>query len=247
VGSAIGGEQVEGRRAVVELLRAGTRRVRRIWIARDLAADDLVEEILDRARRAGIGVESVTRDALQARAQTDAPQGVVAKADALIPAELDDLLEADRVFLVALDGVTDPRNLGAVMRAAESAGATGVLLPRHRSARVTPVVAKAAAGAVEYLPIAPVSGVPAALERAARKGCWSVGLDERATTSLFDCPVADQRVIVVLGAEGRGLGRLTRERCDLLVHIPMRGSLASLNVAAAATLACHELARRRGD
>ncbi len=103
---------------------------------------------------------------------------VVAMAPALRPADLDALLAVDRAFLVAVDGVTDPRNLGAIMRSAETAGATGIILPRHRSASVTPVVAKAAAGAIEYLPIALVGGIPSALERAARAGCWSVGLDE---------------------------------------------------------------------
>jgi 23S rRNA (guanosine2251-2'-O)-methyltransferase len=108
-----------------------------------------------------------------------------------------------------------------------------------------PVVTKAAAGAIEYLPIAPVGGIPSALERAAKAGVWTVGLDERGDRTLADLDLADQRIVVVLGAEGRGLARLTRDRCDMLVQIPMYGHVASLNVAAAATLACHEVARRR--
>jgi 23S rRNA (guanosine2251-2'-O)-methyltransferase len=131
------------------------------------------------------------------------------------------------------------------MRSAETAGASGVVLPRHRSARVTPVVAKAAAGAIEYLPIALVSGIPAALDRAARAGCWTVGLDERGDRNLYDLDLADQPIVLVLGAEGRGLARLTRDRCEMLVRIPLHGSVTSLNVAAAATLACHEVGRRR--
>jgi 23S rRNA (guanosine2251-2'-O)-methyltransferase len=106
-------------------------------------------------------------------------------------------------------------------------------------------VTKTAAGAIEYLPIAVVGGIPTALERAARAGCWSVGLDEAGGHSLFDLDLADQRIVLVLGSEGRGLARLTRERCDVLVRIPVHGRVASLNVAAAATLACHEVARRR--
>jgi 23S rRNA (guanosine2251-2'-O)-methyltransferase len=166
-------------------------------------------------------------------------------ASALRPADLDDLLTHDKAFLVALDGVTDPRNLGAVMRSAETAGATGLVIPRHRSAHVTPAVTKTAAGAIEYLPIAVVGGIPAALERVARAACWSIGLDEAGDRSLFELDLADQPIVLVLGAEGRGLARLTRERCDVLVRIPMHGRVASLNVAAAATLACHEVARRR--
>ena len=160
-------------------------------------------------------------------------------------ADLDDLLAADDAFLVALDGVTDPRNLGAILRSAETAGATGVLLPRHRSAHITPVAAKAAAGAIEYLPMALVGGIPNALERAQRAGVWCVGLDERGERDLTELDLADQRIVIVLGAEGKGLARLTRDRCDMLVRIPMKGHVASLNVAAAATLACHEVARRR--
>jgi 23S rRNA (guanosine2251-2'-O)-methyltransferase len=120
-----------------------------------------------------------------------------------------------------------------------------VVLPRHRSARVTPAVTKAAAGAIEYLPIASVAGIPAMLDRASRKGVWSVGLDEDGSQSLFDLNLTDQPIVLVLGAEGRGLARLTRDRCDVLAHIPMRGRVASLNVAAAAALACHEVARHR--
>ena len=163
----------------------------------------------------------------------------------LRPVDVDELLRAADAFVIALDGVTDPRNLGAVLRCAETAGATGVVLPRHRSARMTPAVTKAAAGAIEYLPIASVAGIPAMLDRASRKGVWSVGLDEGGSQSLFDLNLTDQPIVLVLGAEGRGLARLTRDRCDVLAHIPMRGRVSSLNVAAAAALACHEVARRR--
>ncbi len=131
------------------------------------------------------------------------------------------------------------------MRSAETAGASGVVLPRHRSARVTPVVAKAAAGAIEYLPIALVERHPRRARTRRARGCWTVGLDERGDRSLYDLDLADQPIVLVLGAEGRGLARLTRDRCEMLVRIPLQGNVTSLNVAAAATLACHEVARRR--
>jgi len=238
----LGGEQVEGRRAVLELLRAGKRRARTVYMSSAMSRDGTVDEIVERAAKA---LRVVPPERIEQLARTDVHQGVIAMAPALRAADLDDLLAADGAFLVALDGVTDPRNLGAVMRSAETAGATGVVIPRHRSAHVTPAVTKTAAGAIEYLPIAVVGGIPAALERAARAGCWSVGLDEAGDRSLFDLDLADQPIVLVLGAEGRGLARLTRERCDVLVRIPMHGHVASLNVAAAATLACHEVARRR--
>ncbi len=234
-------EQVEGRRAVTELLRARRRRVRTVWLA-----GDGLDELEGIARRAGVTVHRVARDELAERARTESPQGVIATADPVPEADLNRLLADERAFLVALDGVTDPRNLGAVMRTAEVSGATGLVVPRHRAARITPAVAKAAAGALEHLPIATVGGIPAALDRARRAGVWAVGLDADGDAPLFDLPVADQRVMLVFGSEGTGLSRLTRARCDVVAAIPMRGALESLNVAAAAALACYEVARRRG-
>jgi 23S rRNA (guanosine2251-2'-O)-methyltransferase len=240
--SGIGGEQVEGRRAVRELLVAGTRRVRSVWVARNARAEPLLDEIVDLA---GGRARIVDPQRLDAAARTDAPQGVVARADPLPEAILDDLLAAPDCFLAVLDGVTDPRNLGAVARGAETAGCTGLVIARRRSAHVTPAAAKAAAGAIEHLPIALVSGIPSALQRARRAGVWTVGLDEHGEQSVFDLDLGGQRLAVVFGAEGRGLARLTRERCEVVVRIPVRGHIESLNVAAAAAVALHVLARGR--
>ncbi|HEX8581847.1 MAG TPA: RNA methyltransferase, partial [Acidimicrobiales bacterium] len=148
-------------------------------------------------------------------------------------------------FLVAVDGVTDPGNLGALLRSAEGAGVSGVVLPRHRAVHVTPAVTKAAAGAVEHLPMAVVGGLPAALSRLREQGVWVVGLDAAGNRPLWDLDLGTEPVCLVLGAEGRGLARLTRARCDEGVAIPLLGRLASLNVAAAGALACFEVARRR--
>ncbi len=240
----LGGDQVEGRNAVRELLRARTRRVSEVWIVPAREAS-VIDEIRDLAGDAGARIRSVTGDELDAKARTDAPQGVLALAAPIKNHDVDDLLEQPDAFLLALDGVTDPRNLGAVLRVAETAGVTGVVLPRHRSAGLTPAAVKAAAGAVEHLTLATASGVPALLERAARVGVWSVGLDAGGTADVFDLAVADRPLIVVLGAEGRGLARLTRDRCDLVASIPMRGAIESLNVATAAAVACHAIARQR--
>jgi 23S rRNA (guanosine2251-2'-O)-methyltransferase len=235
-----GFDQIEGRRAVRELLRAGRRRVHTV-----LLSGDGLDEIEAQARAAGVKVQRVPRDQIDERARSDAPQGVIATAEPVREADLEPLLADARAFLVALEGVTDPGNLGAVLRTADAAGATGVVIARHRAARITPVVTKAAAGAVEHLPIASVSGIPAALERARRADVWTVGLDADGDTELFDLTVADQPVVLVLGSEGRGLSRLARARCDVLARIPMHGAIDSLNVAAAAALACYEIARRR--
>ncbi|MEQ1788363.1 MAG: RNA methyltransferase, partial [Acidimicrobiales bacterium] len=182
-------------------------------------------------------------------ARCEAPQGVLAKAAPLEEALLDDLATrrsgGPPPFLVAVDGVTDPGNLGALLRSAECAGATGIVLPRHRAVHVTPTVTKAAAGAVEHLPFAIVGGLPAALQQLSKHGVWIVGLDGDGPTGLWDLPAADGPIALVLGAEGAGLSRLVRQRCDEIARIPLGGALGSLNVAAAAALACFEVARAR--
>jgi 23S rRNA (guanosine2251-2'-O)-methyltransferase len=243
----LGGDQVEGRRAVLELLRAGRRRTRDIWMAEGLGDTPVLREIETLAAGAKVRVQRVTRSRLDAEARTSAPQGVLAHAAALEPVDLDDLCAAPSTpFLVALDGVTDPQNLGALLRSAEGAGATGIVLPRHRAVHVTPAVTKAAAGAVEYLPMALVPGLPAALARVRDRGVWVVGLDAGGEESVFGLSLATDPILLVLGAEGRGLSPLVRRRCDVVAGVPLAGRLASLNVAAAGTLALFEVARQRG-
>jgi 23S rRNA (guanosine2251-2'-O)-methyltransferase len=241
----LGGERVPGRRAVRELLVAGRRPVRRIWMARGQDSNPVLEEIVELASAASIPVDLVDAERVRTEAQVDAPQGIVAHAAPVPVQTLDQLLTLDSVFLVAFDGVTDPRNLGAALRTAEAAGATGAVLPRHRGALLTPAAMKAAAGAAEHLPIAVVAGVAGALEHTARAGVWSVGLDEDGTTSVFELPVADAPIVLVLGAEGTGLSQLVKRRCDVVASIPLHGHIESLNVAAAAAVACFEVARHR--
>jgi 23S rRNA (guanosine2251-2'-O)-methyltransferase len=203
------------------------------------------EEISALAAAAGVRVRIVAAVQLEERARSEAPQGVLALAAPLPTAPVDELLAAPDAFLVVLDGVTDPGNLGAILRTAETAGVTGFVLTRHRGARLGPTALKAAAGAAEYVPIGLVAGVPGFLDQAARAGVWTVGLDGEGPGDVTDLAVADGPVALVLGAEGRGLARLTRERCDLLAAIPMYGRVASLNVSAAAAIALHAVARRR--
>ena len=241
-----------------ELLLAGRRRTRTVMLARGLDPAPILEHIVELAREQRAGVREVSRSELEATARSEAPQGVIASAEPLPESDLLELVESpgtDRAdhaghgprtpFLLALDGVTDPGNFGAVLRTAECAGVTGVVLPRHRSARITPTVAKAAAGAVEHLQFAVVPGLPSALRTLSRRDVWTVGLDASGTRPIHELELADQPVALVLGSEGRGLSRLAAERCDVLVSIPLRGTLGSLNVAAAAAVACFEIARRR--
>ncbi len=246
----LGGDQVEGRQAVRELLLAGRRRVREIIVAEDQDDTEVLQDIVDLALDLKVPVREVTRTRLFAEARTESPQGVIAHAAELPEVDLDVLARAKSPqgappFLLAVDGVTDPGNLGALMRSAECAGVTGVVLPKHRAVHVTATVTKAAAGAVEYLPMALVGGLPTALRQLRDAGVWVVGLDMGGDTDLFDLEVADQPVCLVLGAEGKGLSRLVRERCDAVAGIPLLGQLASLNVSAAGALACFEVTRRR--
>ncbi len=243
---------------MIELLTAGHRRVREILVADGLEPSPELDEIARLASRNGVRVSVVSHRRLDATARTMVHQGVVAMAAPLRPVDLDDLCGLSGAggttppYLLVLDGVTDPQNLGALMRTAECAGMTGVVLGRHRAAHVTPSVTKAAAGAIEHLRIAVVPGIPAALTRMTTFGLKCIGLDPRGAGSLYDLGARDELdhveggIALVLGDEGRGLGALTRRRCSVLVSIPVRGAIESLNVAAAGAVAAYELARLRG-
>jgi 23S rRNA (guanosine2251-2'-O)-methyltransferase len=234
------------------LLIADRRKVHDIWISAELQGDHGVADIVEIAAARRLPVTYVARAKLEREARSEAPQGVLAHAAELPEADLVDLIDPRRVgrqeppFLVAVDGVTDPGNLGAIVRTCDAAGVTGVLLPRHRAVHVTPTVAKAAAGAVEYVPMALVPGLPTALRQLSERGVWIVGLDDAADRRLFELgSLASEPICLVLGAEGAGLSRLVRERCDSIVSIPMAGSIGSLNVAAAAAVALYEVSRSR--
>jgi 23S rRNA (guanosine2251-2'-O)-methyltransferase len=246
----LGGEQVEGRQAVRELLLADTRKVREVWVASSDHDDpDVVDDLAELAMSVGVPVRDVSRTKLLSEARTESPQGVLAKAHGLPETELDQLAKRPKKgpapFLLAVDGVTDPGNLGALLRSAEGAGVTGVVLPRHRAVHITPAVTKAAAGAIEHLPMALVGGVPTAIRDMQKAGVQVVGLDERSDQTVWDLNLGSTPVALVLGAEGPGISRLVKDRCDAVVRIPMEGRLASLNVATAGALACFEVARGR--
>lgn len=245
----LGGEQVEGRQAVRELLIAQRRKVREIWMAADIDTAPIIEDIEELAHAQRVTVLEVPRRKIEDKARSEAPQGVIAFAAEVPEADFGEMLRGTknvRPFLVAVDGVTDPGNLGALLRCCDGAGVTGVVLPKHRTVHVTPTVAKAAAGAVEHVPMALVSGLPTAINQMKSKGIWVVGLDDGGKDSLFDIgKLAAEGICIVLGAEGSGLSRLVRDRCDTVVNIPMLGQVSSLNVSAAAALATYEVARVR--
>ena len=235
---------------MLELLAARRRPVHEVWLDAAAKPSPILDRIAQLAAERGVPLRRVGRERLSGQARTDAPQGVLARAAPLPDAELDDLLQGrsrsgGSPFLLALDGVTDPHNLGALMRTADAAGVSGVVLPRHRSARITPAAAKAAAGAIEWVPVATVAGIPAALSEVSRAGLVAVGLDPTSDQSLFDLPLHGEPVVVVLGGEEKGLSPLVKRRCDTVVRIPSQGALASLNVSVAGALALFEVSRRR--
>lgn len=234
---------------MLELLSVGRRTVRQILLAEDQDPSPQLDRIEELAARLRVPVETVPRHRLDAQARTESPQGVLAIARPVEPVSLEDLCSPTRQgvqpFLLVAAGITDPRNLGALLRSAECAGINGVVLPRHRSARLSPTVAKTAAGAIEHLPFAVVGGVPAALSLMKELGVWSFGLAGESSQSLYDLPLGDGPIALVVGSEEKGLAPLVRRRCDAVVSIPQHGSLPSLNVGVAGAVAAFEVARQR--
>ncbi len=214
-----------GRNPVHEALRAGRRRVHRVWATESAAREPWLE---------GIEVSVASARAIEERAGSSSHQGVCAEVDAYPYAGAVELLAVERPVIVALDEVQDPQNLGAIARSAECAGATGLVIPRHRSAEVTAAAAKASAGAVEHLRIARVRNLADFLIEAREAGCWSYGAagDGRPYTEVD----FSGGVVLVMGSEGEGLRKRVRESCDEIVAIPNRGSIDSLNVSAAAAV-----------
>jgi 23S rRNA (guanosine2251-2'-O)-methyltransferase len=237
---------VEGRRAVRELLATGRRPVRRVLIAQGLDSSPQLDEIEALAARANVRLETVPRSRLEADAKTEAHQGVLAQARAIDPVELSQLVEGqDAAVLLVVAGVTDPRNLGALLRSAECAGVTGVVLARHRSVHLSPTVTKVAAGAIEHLDFCVVGGIPTALTELNKLGVFTLGLAGEAKDSLYEIDLSTGPVALVVGSEDRGLAPLARRRCDAVVGIPQFGSVSSLNVGVAGAIACFEVARQR--
>lgn len=230
---------LSGIHPVTEALRAG-RPLDRVLVAQG-AGGPKVQVIVDLARQAEVPVRFEPRSALDRVAGTPAHQGVVALGAAKKYTDLDAVPAAG--ILVVLDGVEDPHNLGAIIRTAHAAGASGVVIPERRAVGVTDVVAKAAAGALEHLPVIRVTNINRTLEELKERGYWIYGLDERGADDYdrveFSVPTA-----LVLGAEGKGLHEQVRKHCDVLVRIPMAGKISSLNVSVAAGIVLFEWKRR---
>jgi 23S rRNA (guanosine2251-2'-O)-methyltransferase len=237
-------ERIEGPNAVREVLQSG-RRVMELRVAE--GAGRAVEPLIAIARAAGVAVSVVPRKALDAESERGAHQGVVALVEPFrytpLGAMLDRTAGHEASLLIALDHVTDPGNLGAVMRTASVVGADGVIVPKDRAAAMTPSAYKAAAGGAEDVPVAREPNLVRALEDAKAAGFWVAGASEHAETLAWDAPL-DGRLVLVLGAEGEGLSRLVERTCDMLVRLPVTGPVGSLNVSAAAAVLAYEWRRR---
>ena len=239
---------IEGRNAVIEALRAGTV-IDKIYLQKG-ETDRTLGHIASRARSAGAVVVEADRRKLDAMSRTHAHQGVIALAAVREYAGVEDILRAaeergEPPLIVVCDEISDPQNLGAIIRTAECAGAHGVIIPKRRSAGLTAVVAKTSAGAVSYLPVARVPNIPSLLKDLQKRGLWIFGTAAGGTTALYDADLRSPAAIVI-GSEGDGMGRLVQEGCDFLVSIPMKGRISSLNASAAAAILLYEALRQRG-
>lgn len=245
-----GAEIVFGRNSVVEALRAGVP-CAGVWVAHKMEGDDRVREILKLTTERGLPLLEVTKPELDRMTDGMVHQGVVIQVPAYSYADLAALLSRaqranEPALIVALDGITDPRNLGAVLRSAGAFGAHGVVVPERRAAGVTASAWKVSAGAAARVPVARVTNLVRALGELRDAGCFIVGLDAGGTTTVSDLRVATEPLVLVVGSEGKGLGRLVRETCDVVASIPIQSSTESLNAGVAAGISLYEVARLRG-
>ena len=239
-------EMIEGRNAVLEALRAG-RALDKVYIARG-ETDKALAHIAGLARERGVSVSDCDRRKLDAMSVTKAHQGVIAVCAVREYASLDDILAAESrgeaPFVVVCDEISDPHNLGAIIRSAECVGAHGVVIPKRRSAGLTAVVGKTSAGAAEHLPVARVANISAALQELKDRGLWVYGAAAEGSSPMWETDLTGPLALVI-GSEGEGLGRLVRERCDFLVSIPLRGKVGSLNASTAAAVLMYEVLRQK--
>ncbi len=237
---------IEGRQPVLEALKAG-RKIKLIYIA-ESATGKILEEIRTKAREKKVSIREISRNDLDRLSVTGSEQGVVALGEPKAYAGVEDIFEVsvskgEDPFVLALDQIQDPQNLGSIIRTAEAAGVHGIIIPKNRAVTVTPSVEKASAGAVGYIEIAQ-SNIAAALDFMKSKGCWVIGTDSEAAVDCFEADLTGP-VVLVVGSEGQGIRRLVKEKCDLMVKLPMLGHLNSLNAANAASVLMYEILRQR--
>ena len=238
-------EFIMGRNPVIEALKAG-RQVNKVFIAKGLHG---IQDIIDQVKRKGILYEFLDRKELDRICRTGKHQGLIAALAPTTYVEVEDMIAAanaknEKLFIILLDGLEDPHNLGAILRSADAVGVHGVVIPKRRAVPLTETVAKTSAGAVEYVPVARVGNLNDVIRKLKDSRVWVVGLDEQAemefTKADFKLPLA-----LVIGGEGKGLSRLVKENCDFLVKIPMKGKITSLNASVSVAVVMYEVVRQR--
>ena len=239
---------IYGWHPVLEALKSGRRRLDKIYVAEDMALLR-ISELYGMCRPRKVKIQPLEHWELDRLAGTDKHQGIVAICEALPEMEVFDLLvEARRKnempFLVALDGIEDPHNMGAIIRTSEAAGVHGLIIPARRSAKPGATVAKTSAGASEYLPIATVNNMAQTLDRLKQEGLWAIGLHQQADLVYHEADY-QRPLVLVVGGEGQGLHQLVQKKCDMLVAIPQRGRVGSLNASVAAAILIYEVLRQR--
>jgi len=241
---------IEGRNPILEALKSG-RPIGKILIAKNIERHGVIGEIIHRAQTGGILLEWVDRQAIDRISETGASQGILAFTSAKAYTELDNLLlisaeKNEPAFYILLDGIEDPQNLGAVLRTADAAGAHGVVIRERRSVGLTPVVEKASAGAVEYVPVARVTNISRTVKTLKQKNVWVIGVDPSGETDYTQVDYKPPTALVI-GGEGSGLTDLVKKNCDFVVSIPMKGRISSLNTSVAAGIVMYEVVRQRKE
>ncbi|WP_211147104.1 23S rRNA (guanosine(2251)-2'-O)-methyltransferase RlmB [Paenibacillus dokdonensis] len=243
-------EIIGGKHSVIEALKSG-RTINKIWIAEN-AQKHLTQPIIIEAKKLGIVIQQVDKRKLDQMAPDMQHQGVVAQVAPYAYAEVEDILrvaedKGEPPFILLLDEIEDPHNLGSILRTADCTGVHGVIVPKRRSAQVTATVSKTSAGAAEYVPVARVTNLGQTIDSLKEKGVWVVGTDVSAPAGIYETNVFDGPVAIVIGNEGKGMGRLIREKCDVLIKLPMNGQINSLNASVAAGVVMYEVLRRRNQ
>jgi len=237
---------IEGRNAVIEAFRSG-KTIDKLYVL-DGCQDGPVMTIKREAKKQNVLMKFVTKERLDQMSETGKHQGVIAVAAAYEYAEVDDMLKAAKEkgeppFLILLDNIEDPHNLGAIIRTANLAGAHGVIIPKNRAAGLTATVARTSAGALNYVPVAKVTNLAKTIEELKKEGLWFVCADMGGTT-MYDLDLKGP-IGLVIGNEGEGVGRLVKESCDMIASIPMKGNIDSLNASVAAGVLAYEIVRQR--
>ncbi len=238
---------LEGRNPVIEAIKSG-RTIEKILIAKG-SQEGSIRQLIAMAREKGLVIVEVDREKLDYMSETKSHQGVIAITSPYKYVEVQDILnyakeKGEKPFVIILDEIYDPHNLGAIIRTAEATGAHGIIIPKRRAVGLTPTVAKASAGAIEYVKVAKVTNISQTINKLKENGLWIVGADMDGDKSYFESDFTDA-IALVIGSEGEGISRLVKDRCDYLVNMPMKGKVSSLNASVAGAVLMYEVVRQR--